>query len=118
MSQKTILTFHGIGDPPRAVQESERSVWISKPQFEAVLDAISDREDVILTFDDGNASDAEIALPALARQGRTAIFFLVAGRRDEPGFVTTEDATKLVEAGRKGGPHGGYPHPRTAPEPP
>ena len=106
MSQKTILTFHGIGDPPRPVQESERSVWISKPQFEAVLDAISDREDVILTFDDGNASDAEIALPALARQGRTAIFFLVAGRLDEPGFVTTEDATKLVEAGMTVGSHG------------
>ena len=43
MSQKTILTFHGIGDPPRPVQESERSVWISKPQFEAVLDAIFDK---------------------------------------------------------------------------
>ena len=46
-----------------------REVWVGLASFLDVLDAAAERGDVTITFDDGNASDVEIALPAL--QGAT-----------------------------------------------
>jgi hypothetical protein len=60
----TILNFHGIGRPMRNYWAGEERVWIGGEIFEMVLDEVKGREDVLVTFDDGNISDIEIALPA------------------------------------------------------
>ena len=60
-----ILTVHGIGTPVRTLEPGEDAAWVSSTQFEMVLDAAVGRNDVWITFDDGNASDVEIALPRL-----------------------------------------------------
>jgi peptidoglycan/xylan/chitin deacetylase (PgdA/CDA1 family) len=100
------LTFHGIGDPPSHVDDGERQVWLTADMFRGVLDRVRDRGDVRLMFDDGNSSDATIALPALAERGLTATFFLVAGRVGKPGFVGADDVRALLDAGMEIGSHG------------
>ena len=67
-----VVNIHGVGVPTRALDPGEDMAWVSVAQLEMVLDAAIDRPDVRLTFDDGNASDVEIALPRLIERGRSA----------------------------------------------
>jgi peptidoglycan/xylan/chitin deacetylase (PgdA/CDA1 family) len=101
-----VITFHGIGIPPASVGGSELSVWVDRDLFEATLDEVSRRNDVEITFDDGNLSDIEIALPELTRRGMTAKFFIVASRLGEPGFLSAEAVRELTAAGMSVGSHG------------
>ena len=48
-----------------------------------------------LSFDDGNSSDVEIALPALRERGLPRRFFVVAGRLDRPGSLSRDDVREL-----------------------
>jgi peptidoglycan/xylan/chitin deacetylase (PgdA/CDA1 family) len=100
------LTFHGVGDPPRPLEPDEADVWVSRGALAAVLDAVAGRDDVHITFDDGNASDLEYALPALAERGLHATFFVVAGRLDTPGFLDAAGVRALAGAGMAIGCHG------------
>ena len=107
MQQRLInLTFHGIGTPARSLHDGEDSVWISVERFERVLDLVAGRADVRITFDDGNRSDLELALPALRARGLTATFFVLAGRLDTPGFLARGDLQVLTDAGMTVGCHG------------
>jgi peptidoglycan/xylan/chitin deacetylase (PgdA/CDA1 family) len=100
------LTFHGLGEPPRPLDDGEAAVWVGTPGFEAVLDAVAGRDDVRITFDDGNASDVAIGLPALARRGLTATFFVVAGRLGHEHFLSAAQVRELRDAGMRIGNHG------------
>jgi len=107
MARRTFnLTFHGIGDHDRALDPSEDSVWVRPDQLAQVLDWVVGRDDVRLTFDDGNASDVRLALPALRERGLTATFFVVAGRVGEPEFLDIADVIALRDAGMTVGCHG------------
>jgi peptidoglycan/xylan/chitin deacetylase (PgdA/CDA1 family) len=101
-----ILTVHGIGPASRPLDPGEDRTWISVEQFELVLDAVVERSDVHLTFDDGNASDIEIGLPRLLERGLSAEFFVLAGRLGEPGRLDARDVRELHEAGMRVGSHG------------
>ena len=100
------LTFHGVGEPGRALDPGEAGVWVSRRRFAAVLDAVAGRADVRITFDDGNASDLEHALPALVERGLHATFFVVAGRLRTPGFLDRAGVRALADAGMAIGSHG------------
>jgi peptidoglycan/xylan/chitin deacetylase (PgdA/CDA1 family) len=100
------LTFHGVGDAERALAPGEAGVWLSRRGFLSILDAIAERGDVRITFDDGNASDVVHALPALRARGLQATFFVVAGRLDAPGFLDRAGVRALVDAGMTVGCHG------------
>jgi peptidoglycan/xylan/chitin deacetylase (PgdA/CDA1 family) len=100
------LTFHGVGEPRRPLEEGEAAVWVSRERFESLLDSVAGRDDVRITFDDGNASDFEHALPALRERGLTATFFVVAGRLGEPGFLDAAAVRELAAAGMRIGCHG------------
>lgn len=71
MRSQTIinLTFHGIGDAPESIGIDERDVWLSKDRVFEVLDVITPMTRVGITFDGGNKSDIETALPALIVRG-------------------------------------------------
>ena len=100
------LTVHGIGTPVRNLDPGEDDMWVTVEQFEEVLDAVSGRPDVCVTFDDGNASDVEIALPHLAKRDMTAQFFIAAGLLGRPGRLDPEAVKELVRAGMRIGSHG------------
>jgi peptidoglycan/xylan/chitin deacetylase (PgdA/CDA1 family) len=100
------LTFHGIGDA-RPASAGEDRVWLDRARFERILDAAAEWPDgVRLTFDDGNRSDVEVALPALTRRGLRATFFVVAGRLGRPGYLDEHDLAALAGAGMGIGCHG------------
>ncbi|GLW08785.1 glycosyl transferase [Microtetraspora sp. NBRC 13810] len=100
------LTVHGIGPPGRPFEPDEELTWVSVERFEQVLDAVAGREDVRITFDDGNASDVEIALPRLLERGLRAEFFVLAGLLGEPGRLDAGGVRELVRAGMNVGSHG------------
>jgi peptidoglycan/xylan/chitin deacetylase (PgdA/CDA1 family) len=53
---------------------------------------------VVITFDDNNRSQYELAYPVLARNGQTAVFYLITNRLKNPGFLT-EDEIRAMSAG-------------------
>jgi peptidoglycan/xylan/chitin deacetylase (PgdA/CDA1 family) len=100
------LTVHGIGQTIRELEPDEAGTWVGIHQFEQVLDAAVGRNDVRLTFDDGNASDVEYALPRLLERGLTAQFFVLAGLLGRPGRLDADAVRELVRAGMTVGSHG------------
>ena len=103
--RELIVTFHGLGEPPAEVSDSERKVWVPVHWFDAVLDALP-ACGVSVAFDDGNRSDLDDALPALTRRGRIARFFVLAGQLGKPGRLTVKDVLRLRAAGMRIGSHG------------
>lgn len=106
MTTVTNINFHGIGSPRRQLESGEATYWVSKSSFLGILDELVDDPSVRLSFDDGNASDIEVALPALVERGLSATFFVLAGRLDERGSVAAEQVRELVSAGMRIGSHG------------
>ncbi|MDK3016776.1 polysaccharide deacetylase family protein [Pseudodonghicola flavimaris] len=105
---QTVLIFHGLGSPARQLEPGEARFWLSRDRFCAILDRIAAMGPAapLITFDDGNASDIGIALPELEARGLTAVFFLLAGRLDQPGSLRREEVTALAAAGQRIGLHG------------
>jgi peptidoglycan/xylan/chitin deacetylase (PgdA/CDA1 family) len=101
-----ILNWHGIGRPQHDLDDGEDRTWVRTTTFERILDAVASRPDVRHTFDDGNMSDVEIALPRLVERGLTAQFFVLAGRIGEGGRLDEGEIRKLVDAGMTVGSHG------------
>jgi peptidoglycan/xylan/chitin deacetylase (PgdA/CDA1 family) len=103
------LAMHGIGRPARQLEPGENERWVTVEQFERILDAVQDRADVHLTFDDGNESDVEIALPRLVERGLKAEFFPLAGRLGQRGYLDRDALRALARAGMEIGSHGWEP---------
>lgn len=61
---------------------------------------------VVVTFDDGNPSDRERALPVLRELGFTATFFVTTGRVGMPEGPAWGDLGQLLAAGMDVGAHG------------
>ena len=101
-----VLNFHGVGTPERSLTDGERDVWLERRQFVDILDVVSGRDDVRLTFDDGNSSDVSEALPELIGRGLRAQFFICAARLGTPWFVDEHDLRELRSAGMSLGSHG------------
>ncbi len=100
------LTFHGIGTPGRSVDPDEQPYWIGRDSFLGILDEVRDRADVRVTFDDGNASDVEVALPALVDRAMQGHFFVVAGCLGSPGSVDADGLAALLADRMTVGTHG------------
>lgn len=100
------LCFHGIGAPQRELEEGEAKYWVTADFFEEVVALAAGRPQVALSFDDGNASDVQRALPALVRRGVVARFFPLAGRIGSPGSLGEADLRELVSHGMEVGTHG------------
>lgn len=100
------ICFHGIGECVQEREPGEARYWMKEDVFLRVLDIVADRPDVRLSFDDGNRSDADIALPALRERGLTATFFPLAGRLDDAASLGAEDLRALQGAGMSIGSHG------------
>ena len=103
------LIFHGIGMPGRVLEPGEAPYWISVARLDAILDqvqAAAHADRIRLSFDDGNASDHDIALPRLRVRGLSADFFVLSARVGQPGSLSVEQIRALAAAGMGIGSHG------------
>ena len=100
------LCFHGVGTCAQEREPGESAYWVPRELFLATLDAVVGRDDVHLSFDDGNRSDVDVALPALVERGLRADFFPLAGRLNDDKSLSAEDLRALRTAGMTIGTHG------------
>lgn len=104
--REVILNFHGVGPMLRDVSGGERDCWLETDRFAEILDCVQGAPHVQLTFDDGNASDFEVALPLLLERKLTATFFVCSQRLDQPTFLRRDQVTGLLTRGMRIGSHG------------
>jgi peptidoglycan/xylan/chitin deacetylase (PgdA/CDA1 family) len=100
------ICFHGVGEPGRTLDPGEDRFWIPVDPFRSILDILAGRNDVRITFDDGNASDLDIALGELRDRDLTATFFVIAGRIGAPGSLDEDGMLELARHGMTIGSHG------------
>ena len=110
-AEELILTLHGLGEPHPLVGTEETRYWWDVASFVRVLDQILQRPGdadprILITFDDGNASDALFALPELARRRLKATFFICAGRIGKMYYLDEFMIKDLLDSGMTIGSHG------------
>src|SRR5690606_21962509 len=117
-----VLMYHGLHPGPDAPGRFDPVYSVHPDAFAAQLDwlqrngyravAASDREAledgrrVVITFDDGDVSNLEIALPLLRERGMVATFFVTSGFVGQPGMLSPRQVAALAEAGMEIGAHG------------
>lgn len=99
------LCFHGVGEPDRVLEAGEAEFWISRERFLEVIE-LAVRYPIRLSFDDGNASDAQLVLPALVERGLSAEFFVLAARLGHRGSLSEANLRTLAASGMVIGSHG------------
>lgn len=106
----SVLNFHGIGMPHAGVPDSEKPYWLSNERFLKILDHVAVRRrrgaDIRITFDDGNLSDLDAAVPALQRVGLVAEFFVLTGRLKTASYLNPSAVRALQDMGMAIGLHG------------
>ena len=93
------LCFHGIGTPGRTLEPDEELYWVEAAQFDELLDVIAKYPSVRITFDDGNASDAALALPALRRRNLERDVLRDRWPAGPAGFPATAEVRSLADSG-------------------
>lgn len=105
-----ILNHHGLGEPCRGADPADCDYWLPVETFRETLDIVARQQvpgiSISITFDDGNASDFEEAMPLLLDRGQSASFFVLAGRIDEPGSLSASQIRQMSQAGMTIGSHG------------
>ena len=116
-----VLMYHGLGaSSPTDLAPRERTYWISADAFERQLALIrrgghrvvtlydywaGERDDrraaapVVLTFDDGRASDYQVAFPRLLAGGVRADFFVNTATIGRPGYLTWGQVAEMHRGG-------------------
>ena len=89
------------------VTENNEQKWtaVESAVVEKLLNNEFFRNHCVLTFDDGNNSDVDIALPLLNKYGVKAIFFIVTDFVGKDGYITTDDIKILHRSGMTIGSH-------------
>jgi peptidoglycan/xylan/chitin deacetylase (PgdA/CDA1 family) len=121
-----VLMYHGIAALGVGVDVRDRKYWVAAPSFRQQLEqlrhtghrtaALADHwgprrsgaagNDVVLTFDDGRASDYEVAFPLLLEIGARAEFFVNTGSIGLPGHLTWAQIAEMQRAGMSFQSHG------------
>lgn len=116
-----ILMYHGLFERARELARWPRAVtrfWVDVREFERQVAALAARgyaavplaalvsgrldgvsRPIVLTFDDGWASDWQLARPVLARFGWRSEHFVIAGSIGRPDFLSWADV-RALDAGR------------------
>lgn len=61
---------------------------------------------VVITFDDGELNNSEVALPILRKYDYKAYFFIIVGRVGRKGYMSWEEIKRLASQGMIIGSHG------------
>lgn len=124
MNALPILMYHGLHASPRSpgrfdavysvdpVQFGQQLDWLRDNGYRSVLldelregPAVPARQ-VVISFDDGDTSNVEVALPMLLERGMRAEFFVTTDFIGQPGMLSGGGVRALVEAGMGLGSHG------------
>ena len=103
------LAYHGIDDPDRFEEHLDHLRRVARPvSLDEVIEAargqkVLPRSAVLITFDDGDRSVLEIAMPMLRERGMPSVAFVVAGLLDTDTPLWTAEAAELVAVGVRGG---------------
>jgi peptidoglycan/xylan/chitin deacetylase (PgdA/CDA1 family) len=95
--------------PPQTFEEHMRLLASSGchvAPLEALAGGGERRRSVVLTFDDGNATDWSEALPALERHGHKAAFFISPALVGTHSYMDWAQVRELAKAGMTVGAHG------------
>jgi peptidoglycan/xylan/chitin deacetylase (PgdA/CDA1 family) len=118
-----VLMYHGlhVGPRSRGVFDAVYSVdpldfarqldWLAQHGYRTVRLRDLPRLEagarcVVITFDDGDVSNHEIALPLLLARGMVAEFFVTAAFVGQPGRLSSADVRALADAGMGVQSHG------------
>ena len=104
-----VLMYHDIvtkDDKSSGFQnESAFQYKVEVGKFEEQVKALSDRKDVVFTFDDGGVSFLTIAAPILEKYGKSGVFFVSTKYIGTGGFLTKDQVKELEERGHIIGSH-------------
>jgi len=117
-----VLMYHGLHAGPDAAGWFDPVYSVHPDTFAAQLDWLlekgyraigasgrampSDDRRVAITFDDGDVSNFDVALPLLRERGMVATFFITSGFVDQPGMLSSAQVALLADAGMEIGAHG------------
>ena len=117
-----VLMYHGLHDGPRDDGHWDPRYSVAPAAFDELMQRLRDKRgqawlpdgtfagtrspEVMVSFDDGEASDATLALPILRRLGLRAAFFVTSGFVGRPGSVDAAQLRALSDAGMVIGSHG------------
>ncbi|UNK50270.1 polysaccharide deacetylase family protein [Lysobacter sp. S4-A87] len=117
-----ILMYHGLHvdadsrgrfDPVYSVEPdrfARQLDWIQAQGLRSMLldEAMQQRGDraVVISFDDGDVSNVEVALPQLLERGMKAEFFITTGFIGATGMLSADEVRELAAAGMGIGSHG------------
>jgi len=112
-----ILNYHGLAESFAGIPEAAQPFWLTPQQFAAHLTSIGETGfravlleelgeyhpgsagNVVVTFDDGVASDYEVAFPLLARFGMRGVFFVNTSTVGQAGYLTWAQISEMSRAG-------------------
>jgi peptidoglycan/xylan/chitin deacetylase (PgdA/CDA1 family) len=104
---KICLMLHGLGPPPPGTSEFEARYWLPQKKFAQIIELVRHTHNQVhFTFDDGNATDVQIALPALLDAGLSASFFIPTDHIGQAGYVSDGEIRALRTSGMEIGSHG------------
>jgi peptidoglycan/xylan/chitin deacetylase (PgdA/CDA1 family) len=122
-----VLMYHGIAALGVPLERGDRKYWVAAPTFRQQLvqlrhasfrcAALADHwgagqraavaaRDVVLSFDDGRASDYEVAFPLLLEHGARGEFFVNTGSIGGAGHLSWSQIDEMQRAGMSFQSHG------------
>ena len=118
-----VLMYHGIHSDAHSRGRYDPVYSVTPDEFVTQLDWLVDNsyrsvrlhhltqgadnaKDIVISFDDGDVSNAEVALPLLRERGMVAEFFVTSDFVGQAGMLTTTDLHALVGAGMGVQAHG------------
>lgn len=120
--RRPVLMYHGLQENPAqpgfdpvynvAPAEFERQLdWLCEHGFRSVRlhEPVTEQQDdktVVVSFDDGDATNRSVALPLLTARGMVAEFFITSDFIGQPGMVSETDVRALAAAGMGVQSHG------------
>lgn len=125
MTTLPVLMYHGIHADARSRGRFDGVYSVTPASFARQMDWLVDRgyasvlpgravdagrprdaRSVVVTFDDGDVSNVEVALPLLVERGMRAQFFVTTDFIGQPGMLSADDVRTLAAAGMGIGSHG------------
>lgn len=124
MNMLPVLMYHGLHADARARGRfdavysvhpddfSRQLDWLQAQGYssvgldDAALGPAATPRQVVISFDDGDVSNIEVALPRLRERGMTAEFLITSDFVGQPGMLAAADVRALAEAGMGVGAHG------------
>jgi peptidoglycan/xylan/chitin deacetylase (PgdA/CDA1 family) len=123
MKTYPILVYHGIHDHPtssglfdhiysiRRRDFEEQIAWLKLEGYRSCLisDIVRDvptDKIVVITFDDGDISNLQVALPILQQHSFVAEFFITTNRIGQPGSLNPDQIKRLSSCGMSVQSHG------------